>query len=102
MADVSFPILGADFLGQHGLMVDLVAMRLVDSQGRRIQLAVAPRGPLAATIGVVMVGLPGGGPDAWSTLSLPTVEALGGDGAGTQKPPAVNAAGCTWGLPVTS
>ena len=52
MADVSFPILGADFLGQHRMMVDLAAMQLVDKQGWRIQLATAPRVPLMTTIGV--------------------------------------------------
>ena len=91
LADVAFPILGADFLRQHGLMVDLAGLQLVDKAGKAIKLAAPRGGPFAAAIGVVAARGEPGGP---STPSLPTVEALGEASThGTQEPPAVNAAG---------
>ena len=105
LADVAFPILGADFLQQHKLMIDLAHMQLVPESGPAIKLAAPPGGPWAAAIGVVAAGCPpvrashSGGTfvrasHSGGTFALPTVEALGDKPTpGTQEPPAVTAAG---------
>ena len=80
-ADVTFPIIGADFLANFKMAVDLSGMQLLCPVGLRIPLEVPRAGSLTpAAIGVVeapsypslltVEALP-------STPTLPTVEALG-------------------------
>ena len=69
LADIAFPIVGADFLQHFGLNVDLAARKLYFRGGQAIELAAPIAGGVYAAMGVVAAG---GG----STPSLPTVEAL--------------------------
>ncbi len=73
MAVVSFPIVWADFLKQHGLIGDLTEMRLVGCKGQQMQMAAVPDDPKLATIGVVVAGQPRPGLDGLNVApSLPT------------------------------
>ena len=67
-AEVAFPIIGADFLANFKMAVDLSDMQLLYPAGLKIPLEAPHVGSLtAAAIGVV---------DSPSSPSLPTVEAL--------------------------
>ena len=67
-AEVPFPIIGADFLANFKMAVDLLSMHLLCPAGLKIPLQAPSAGSLtAAAIGVV---------DSPSAPSLPTVEAL--------------------------
>jgi len=71
LADVMFPIVGADFLRNFGLVVDLLARRLVVKRsGRVLRLDAPARGSSWAAVGVVAAE------KVTATTSLPTVEAL--------------------------
>ena len=82
LAPVAFPILGADFLSNFRLLVDISNKRLVAHGGKLIQLEQGKPTNAAVVTGVVSVApLPAVAP---STPSLPTVEApsTGGGSSG--------------------
>ena len=68
LADIAFPIVGADFLAHYNLSVDLKNRRLCGPAGLKLKLSAPPTAGIYALLGVVAV-------DNGSTPSLPTVEA---------------------------
>ena len=73
LAPVAFPILGADFLSNFRLLVDISNKRLVARGGKLIQLEQGEWTKVAVATGVVAAAPP---PAVFpSTPSLPTVEA---------------------------
>ncbi len=79
LADIAFPIVGADFLQHFGLQVDLAARTLSKAGQQPIKLAAPVAGGVYAAIGLVTDG-------RGSTTSLPTVEALRGAQDGHLRP----------------
>jgi len=75
LADVGFPILGADFLDHFDMLVDLRRRRLWVRHGQGLKLTSPPVGHCYAAIGVMPVPGP-----------LPTVEALPGSSDGHLRP----------------
>jgi hypothetical protein len=73
LADVAFAIVGANFLSFYDLAVDLKRMRLIRDSRFFIPLAAPPCGARLAAIGVVAADSTCR--RAWSSPSLPTVEA---------------------------
>ena len=73
LAPVAFPILGADFLSNFRLQVDISNKRLVARGSKLIQLEQGKRSKMAVVTGVVAAALPPVVPP--STPSLHTVEA---------------------------
>jgi len=73
LANVAFPIVGANFLRHFDLVVDLRRMRLIRNGRSFITLAAPPRGARLAAIGVVAADSTCRG--TWSSPSLLTVEA---------------------------
>ena len=71
LAPVAFPILGADFLSNFKLLVDISNKRLVARGSQLIQLEPGSPTKAAVVTGVVAAA----SPLAQSTPSLPTVEA---------------------------
>ena len=85
LAPVAFPILGADFLSNFRLLVDISNKRLVAHGGKLIQLEQGKPTNAAVVTGVVSVApLPAVAP---STPSLPLVEA---PYSGSSGPPVAN------------
>ena len=83
-AEVAFPIIGADFLANFKMAVDLSRMQLLCPAGLKIPLEAPHVGSLtAATIGVVESPSSPSLPTVESfpsTATLPTEEALGDSG----------------------
>ena len=68
MADVAFPIVGADFLIEFDLKVDLKRLVLITNEGQELKLAAPPVASVYAPLGVVAA-------DGSTSPSLPTEEA---------------------------